>query len=319
MSAFAPLYSGPDGGPSHVSPYNTRSSRRNGARGEGEEGGSGSQGAAAEAEVEARKREERAARERSFERLRSILQAHVGGPSHGAPSSPGRARLDTARLLRSREAMGHWSPSKRTRVSSRVLPQGDPEVVDLGNSRAYIGHFAKDGNVFVAGFQNQTIRLYDVTQTHQPWQLRKEIIARSLNWTITDTALSPNQQLLIYATISPTLHAVNINATENVRSEQNITDLHTPLDFGAGFSDGSFGLWAINFSKDGRVILAGSSDFATYLYVAPTLTALGTLPFVPSHVDHTRLPFRSCGCEETRKDAREVAKWRKMDAQVKNG
>mmetsp|Transcript_7007 Transcript_7007/g.20478 ORF Transcript_7007/g.20478 Transcript_7007/m.20478 type:complete len:321 (+) Transcript_7007:307-1269(+) len=78
--------------------------------------------------------------------------------------------------------------------------------------------------------------------------------------------MSPNQQLLVYATISSVLHAVNTNATDDVMSIQNITDLHTPLDFGEGFSDGSYGLWAINFSSDGRYILAGSSDYATYLY-----------------------------------------------------
>jgi WD repeat-containing protein 23 len=177
-----------------------------------------------------------------------------------------QAQTDIARLIRSREATGCWSPSKRTRVSSRVLPQGEPEVVDIGNSRAYIGHFAEDGNCFVAGFQNQTIRLYEVNHTHRPWRLRKEIVARALNWTITDTCLSPNQQLLVYATISPVLHAVNINATDEVRSLQNITDLHTPLDFGEGFSEGAFGLWAINFSHDGKFILAGSSDYATYVY-----------------------------------------------------
>jgi len=199
-----------------------------------------------------------AQRQESYERLRGILQAHVGW----AENSKG----DMASLIRRREAMGHWSPSKRTRVSSRVLPNGEPEVVDLGNSRAYIGHFAEDGNVFVAGFQNQTIRLYDVNQTDAPWRLRKEIVARSLNWTITDTCLSPNQQLLVYATISPVLHVVNINATDNVRSIQNITDLHTPLDFRQGFSDGAFGLWAITFSSDGKHILAGSTDYATYLY-----------------------------------------------------
>ena len=176
-------------------------------------------------------------------------------------------RSDLARLIRARESGGgHWSPSKRTRISCRVLPNGEPELIDSGNSRAYIGHFAENGNVFVAGFQNQTIRLYEVNQTHRPWKLRKEIVARALNWTITDTCLSPNQQLLVYATISPVLHAVNINATDDIRSLQNITDLHMPLDFGEGFSEGAFGLWAINFSHDGKYSLAGSSDYATYVY-----------------------------------------------------
>ena len=152
---------------------------------------------------------DRAQKAESLERLRGILQNDVGWDSS--------QRHHLSSLIRTRECAGHWSPSKRTRVSSRVLPHGEPEVVDTGNSRAYIGHFAEEGNVFIAGFQNQTIRLYDVCQAHQPWQLRKEIVARSLNWTITDTCLSPNNQLLVYATISPTLHAVNINASDDVR------------------------------------------------------------------------------------------------------
>lgn len=217
---------------------------------------SGSESAASQ-----KKTEEDEQRTKSLERLKGILQAHVAWEGKQPQS-----QTDIARLIRSRESTGCWSPSKRTRVSSRVLPQGEPEVVDTGNSRAYIGHFAEKGNCFVAGFQNQTIRLYEVNHAHRPWKLRKEIVARALNWTITDTCLSPNQQLLVYATISPVLHAVNINATDDVRSLQNITDLHTPLDFGEGFSEGAFGLWAINFSHDGKFILAGSSDYATYIY-----------------------------------------------------
>lgn len=196
---------------------------------------------------------------RSLERLQGILQARIGWED---PST----RPDISQLIKAREARGHWSPSKRARISSRVLPNGEPEVVDVGNSRAYIGHFALNGDVFLAGFQNQTIRLYEVNQTHRPWKLRKEIVAKALNWTVTDTCLSPNQQLLVYSTISPVLHAVNMNATDEVQSIQNITDVHTPLDFGPGFSEGAFGLWAISFSRDGKYILAGSSDYAAYLF-----------------------------------------------------
>ena len=205
-----------------------------------------------------------ALREASLERLTAVLHSQLAwrGGSGGTPHT----NLDS--LIRNREALGSWSPAKRTRVSSTVLPQGAPEVMDLGNSRAYIGHFAEGGNVFVAGFQNQIIRLYEVGHACglRPWRLRKEIVARALNWTITDTCMSPNQQLLVYSTISPILHVVNINATDSIRSLQNITDLHMPLDFGEGFSEGTFGLWTIKFSHDGKFLLAGSSDYATYLY-----------------------------------------------------
>jgi hypothetical protein len=42
--------------------------------------------------------------------------------------------------------------------------------------------------------QGSQIRIYDV---HKSWNLRKDISACSLRWTITDTALSPDQHYLV--------------------------------------------------------------------------------------------------------------------------
>mmetsp|Transcript_5107 Transcript_5107/g.13339 ORF Transcript_5107/g.13339 Transcript_5107/m.13339 type:complete len:584 (-) Transcript_5107:165-1916(-) len=219
--------------------------------------------------------EERAALDRfeeakhlSLNNIRGILHANLGGQGGCIGNGKSDALFSIAKMLRSRESLRNWSSAKRRQLSSRVLPHGSPETMDVGDSRAYIGHFAEDGNVFIAGFQNQLMRLYEVKQSSKPWTLRKEIVARALNWTITDTSMSPNNQLLVYSTISPVLHVVNINASDNVRSLQNITDLHTPLDFGDGRyeGEGAFGIWAISFSADGKYILAGCSNFSTYLY-----------------------------------------------------
>ena len=56
------------------------------------------------------------------------------------------------------------------------------------NSRAYIGQFSRSGDLFVCGFQERRIRVYEVEHN---WRLRKEISCRNLRWTITDTAISP--------------------------------------------------------------------------------------------------------------------------------
>ena len=42
--------------------------------------------------------------------------------------------------------------------------------------------------------QDRRIRVYNVDMG---WQLRKDVIARNLRWTITDTALSPDQRFLV--------------------------------------------------------------------------------------------------------------------------
>lgn len=49
------------------------------------------------------------------------------------------------------------------------------------------------------------MRLY---KTDSNWSLRKDVRARGLRWTITDTCLSQDQKFLLYASISPIVHLV---------------------------------------------------------------------------------------------------------------
>ena len=51
------------------------------------------------------------------------------------------------------------------------------------------------------------MRLYDVDNN---WRLRKDVEARNLRWTITDTCISPDQKFLLYSSISPIVHLVRI-------------------------------------------------------------------------------------------------------------
>jgi hypothetical protein len=58
-----------------------------------------------------------------------------------------------------------------------------------------------------AGFQHERrVRLYDVNNN---WRLRKDVEARNLRWTITDTCISPDQKFLLYSSISPIVHLVS--------------------------------------------------------------------------------------------------------------
>ncbi len=58
-----------------------------------------------------------------------------------------------------------------------------------------------------AAFQNQRrIRMYDV---HGGWRLLKDVHARNLRWTVTDTTLSSDQRFLLYSSITPVVHLVS--------------------------------------------------------------------------------------------------------------
>eukprot|EP00271_Cylindrocystis_brebissonii_P003415 TRINITY_DN14373_c0_g1_i1.p1 TRINITY_DN14373_c0_g1~~TRINITY_DN14373_c0_g1_i1.p1 ORF type:complete len:674 (-),score=99.36 TRINITY_DN14373_c0_g1_i1:561-2582(-) len=176
-------------------------------------------------------------------------------------------RVNTLRALQAQEmnvnGKGHFSRAECCHVSQRYLPVDGPTIVDSMRSRAYIGQFSVDGSMFVAAFQDQRIRVYDVDKG---WMVKKDVSARQIRWTITDTALSPDQRFLVYASITPVVHMVNVGG--DVQSVANVTDIHESLNFYAGSRnrDHSFGIWSLRFSSDGREIVAGSNDSALYVY-----------------------------------------------------
>eukprot|EP00252_Welwitschia_mirabilis_P009699 TRINITY_DN2244_c0_g1_i1.p1 TRINITY_DN2244_c0_g1~~TRINITY_DN2244_c0_g1_i1.p1 ORF type:complete len:552 (+),score=103.27 TRINITY_DN2244_c0_g1_i1:222-1877(+) len=175
--------------------------------------------------------------------------------------------VSTFKMLAAREAnysgIGKFSASDRCHVASRYLPTSGPRAIDNMNSRAYTGQFSSDGSLFVAGFQDRRIRVYDV---ENKWKIKKEVLARSLRWTVTDTALSPDQRFLVYSTINPVVHIVNIGVGET-QSIANITEIHKELDFSIDAQgEFEFGLFSIKFSPDGQELIAGSNDCNIYIY-----------------------------------------------------
>ncbi|WZZ34582.1 hypothetical protein YC2023_017983 [Brassica napus] len=132
--------------------------------------------------------------------------------------------------------------------------------------RAYVSQFSTDGSLFIAAFQGSHIRIYNV---EKGWKVHKDILTKSLRWTVTDTSLSP-----VFANMSPIVHIVDVGsgATE---SHANVTfemlvflhGIHDGLDFSTAEDGGySFGMFSVKFSTDGRELVAGSSDDSIYVY-----------------------------------------------------
>ncbi|XP_050267045.1 LEC14B protein isoform X1 [Quercus robur] len=185
--------------------------------------------------------------------------------------APGRRGLpvSTVKMLAGRECnfsgRGRFSSADCCHVLSRYLPVNGPWLIDEMNSRAYVSQFSADGSLFVAGFQGSHIRIYNVDKG---WKVQKNILAKSLRWTITDTSLSPDQRHLVYASMSPIVHIVNVGSAET-ESLANVTEIHDGLDFSSvGDEDRgySFGIFSVKFSTDGREVVAGSSDDSLYVY-----------------------------------------------------
>lgn len=158
---------------------------------------------------------------------------------------------------------GGFSSADCAHVVGRYLPVNVPWCIDDMDSKAYVSQFSADGSLLVAGFQGSRIRLYNVDDG---WKVQKDIIARSLQWTITDTSLSPDQKFLVYSSMSPLVHIVNVESA-GTESLANITDVHDGLDFSEHEdAEYSFGIFSVKFSTDGRELVAGSNDDALYVY-----------------------------------------------------
>ncbi|EPS65052.1 hypothetical protein M569_09724, partial [Genlisea aurea] len=196
-------------------------------------------------------------------KMRSAPHAHLSRVLPGkAPALP----ISPVKMLQGREfnytGRGRFTSSDSRHVLSRYLPFSGPSVIDRMKSCVYVSQFSADGSLFVAGFQESHIRIYNVDMG---WKVHKDIQARSLGWTITDTSLSPDRRFLVYSSISPVVHIVDVGSGTK-DSQANVTEIHEGLEFSSSAYDYSFGIFSVKFSTDGREIVAGSNDESIYVY-----------------------------------------------------
>ena len=188
-------------------------------------------------------------------------------------------------------------------------------VAGLGDdprpSRAYVGFYTDSGDLYLGGYQNdRRIRVYECGPEglglpcssasgsgsggggdavgECGWRLVKDISCRLLRWTVTDALCVPgpggSEAKLLYSTISPTVHCVNLSSSSldddddgggggstrngrgngrrgsssrrrgRVTSIANTTDVHEPLNFdemlGAPPDEvlPGFGIWSIKWN-----------------------------------------------------------------------
>ncbi|CAI9118678.1 OLC1v1020275C3 [Oldenlandia corymbosa var. corymbosa] len=185
---------------------------------------------------------------------------------------PGKVALSVSpvKMLGGRESnfsgRGRFMARDCCHLESRYTPVNrHPSVVDKMHSGAYISQFSEDGSLFVGGFQDSHIRIYNVDRG---WKIQKDIRARSMRWTITDASLSPDRRYLAYSSITPTVHIVDVGSA-TTKSTANVTEIHEGLEFSsdsADYEDDSFGIFSVKFSKDGRELVAASNNESIYIY-----------------------------------------------------
>jgi len=120
----------------------------------------------------------------------------------------------------------------------------------------YGGRFTSKGNLYYCSSQSQ-ILVYDTTDPYN-WKQRSAVDAHSVRWTITDMDVDKDENYLIYSSISPLVHLVDIATLCNKHERL----VFTSDDYGYG----GWALMSIKFSGDGREILGGTKSGHILIY-----------------------------------------------------
>ncbi|CAE6400734.1 unnamed protein product [Rhizoctonia solani] len=159
----------------------------------------------------------------------------------------------------------------RMEAARGLIPNSSGAVVALYEDKVYSGQFSLDANIYYSCTQGHDIWVYDANSTgditthpQTGHKSRMQVLNRVKgvygNWTVTDSHLSPDNERLIYSSISPVVHLTKLH-------EPNAQ--HISLDFSSsshgrnrrllGFYEDSFGIWTCRFSADGKEVVACGS------------------------------------------------------------
>ncbi|TVY21619.1 LEC14B protein [Lachnellula arida] len=160
----------------------------------------------------------------------------------------------------------------KQRLNQRLMAQGmipasNPDMVIHYNQPVYSGQFSDDGNFFYSVNKDYKVRMYDTSNPYK-WRYYKTVEYPFGQWTLTDASLSPDNKYLAYTSIRSTVCLAPTDP--NDQGDPYSLDL---ADTGRQHSDmyrarfgGSFGIWSIRFSGDGRELVAGASGGAIVVY-----------------------------------------------------
>ncbi|KAG8733174.1 hypothetical protein FRC11_008176 [Ceratobasidium sp. 423] len=163
------------------------------------------------------------------------------------------------------------SRNYRVETARGLVPNSPGAIVAHYEDKVYSGQFSLDASIYYSCTQGHDIWVYDanstgdiITHSQTGHRSRMNVLNRVKgiygNWTVTDSHLSPDNERLIYSSISPVVHLTKLH-------EPNAP--HISLDFSNsvhgrrrfyGFYEDSFGIWTCRFSADGKEVVACGSQ-----------------------------------------------------------
>ncbi|KAI0931267.1 hypothetical protein AcW1_001283 [Taiwanofungus camphoratus] len=172
-------------------------------------------------------------------------------------------------------------PTPKEDLASDVLPNTSGTSVASYQANAYVGQYSSDSAFYYTCVRDFRLHVYDTAAPLVPYspirsrvrdemdyghettmKVIKTIHAHPGRWTITDSHLSPDNQRMIYASISNTVYMTTTLDSSPVQTPIRFAD---PLRGRRGatnvwdYEDEHFGIWSCKFSADGNEVIAGGS------------------------------------------------------------
>jgi DDB1- and CUL4-associated factor 11 len=120
------------------------------------------------------------------------------------------------------------------------------------DSRVYNGQFFSNGEQYFCSSQEE-IKIYNVSDPDD-WKCTNSFMGRGIRWTITDIDISPDQNYLIYSSLSSVLNLVRINEDPNNTFAFTSQQQSVMLDE----SNMEYGVFSCKFSGNGKEVLVGT-------------------------------------------------------------
>lgn len=182
------------------------------------------------------------------------------------------------RILDRELAIG--SPAKqkinKLAMAQGMIPASNADMIIHYNQPVYSGQFSDDGNFFFSVNKDYRVRMYDTSNPYK-WRYYKTVDYPGGQWTLTDASLSPDNKYLAYTSIRS---QVCLAPTDpNDTGDPYILDLSADASnvrfpgYRARFG-GSFGIWSIRYSGDGRRLVAGTTGGSVVVYDIESRTPL---------------------------------------------
>ncbi|KAI0192812.1 WD40-repeat-containing domain protein [Astrocystis sublimbata] len=205
------------------------------------------------------------------EKGRELMNSGTFGANDTSP--PLRKRKQLARRILERE-LGTGDRAYRRMnqgmIAQSMIPRTDADMIVNYKAPVYSGQFSDDGNFFYSVVKDFKVRMYDTSNPYN-WRHYKTVSFPFGSWTLTDASLSPDNKWLAYTSIQS-----NVCLAPTDPNDTGDPYTLSLAEYGARRDTyrGSFGIWSIRFSGDGRELVAGTNSRAIIVYDIETRQVL---------------------------------------------